>query len=96
MFWSKEPEPPKQDYSGIIIIVLIFMLLAKYGKKSLQFQIFKPTNKLHEVVGLETVKKEIEYFSLYEGIYSFCRSTKHITRKSIFLVHSNINGWNLL
>ena len=62
MFWTKEPEPPPKDHTGTIIIVLLLFILAKYGKKSLQFQIFKPTNKLHEVVGLETVKKEIEYY----------------------------------
>ena len=62
MFWDKEPEPPKNDYSSIIIIALLLMVFAKYGKKGLQFQIFKPSNKFHEVVGLETVKKEIEYY----------------------------------
>ena len=62
MFWTKEPEPPPKDHTGAIIIILLLFILVKYGKKSLQFQIFKPTNKLHEVVGLETVKKEIEYY----------------------------------
>ena len=63
MFWTKEPEPPpKQDNTTLIIIVLLLIILAKYGNKSLQFKIFKPSNKLHEVVGLETVKKEIEYY----------------------------------
>ena len=57
MFWNKEPEPPKNDYSSIIIVILLLMVFAKYGKKGLQFQIFKPTNKLLDVVGLETVKK---------------------------------------
>jgi len=64
MFWTKEPKPEKtkQDYSTLIIIVLVFMLFAKFGKKKIQFEIFKPTNKLHDVVGLESVKKEIEYY----------------------------------
>ena len=62
MFWNKEPDPPKNDYSSIIIVILLLMVFAKYGKKGLQFQIFKPTNKLLDVVGLETVKKEIEYY----------------------------------
>jgi len=62
MFWTKDPEPPKEDYTAIIIVVLLLIILAKYGKKNLQFQIVKPTDKLHEVVGLETVKKEIEYY----------------------------------
>ena len=61
-FYSSPPEPPKNDNGAFILIILFLIIFVANKNKTWQPKFNKKNSALDKIIGLESVKDEINYY----------------------------------